>query len=82
MVLVLLAGTTVSAVPITRLMPAASGAAAVAWPVSSGLLIAEVVTGGVSASDEYVEITNAATEPLDLLGLARAQHSVVAQDAS
>ena len=26
--------------------------AAVAWPPSSGLLVAEVVTGGASASDE------------------------------
>jgi hypothetical protein len=31
--------------------------AAVAWPVSS-LVIGEVVTGGASASDEYVEVTN------------------------
>jgi len=69
MVLVLLAATTASAVPVTRLAPAASGAGTVDWPASSGLLVAEVVTGGVSASDEYVELTNAATEPLDLLGL-------------
>src|SRR4051794_41975572 len=32
--------------------------AAVAWPPSSGLVVAEVVTGGASASDEYVEIAN------------------------
>jgi len=43
-------------------------AAAVSWPPSSGLLVAEVVTGGSSASDEYVEITNAGPEPLDLAG--------------
>ena len=33
--------------------------AAVAWPPSSGLVVAEVVTGGASASDEYVELANA-----------------------
>jgi outer membrane biosynthesis protein TonB len=42
--------------------------AVVGWPVSTGLLVAEVVTGGVSASDEYVEITNAGSAPLDLAG--------------
>ncbi len=47
-------------------------AAAVSWPPSSGLLVAEVVTGGSSASDEYVEITNAGPEPLDLAGLEMA----------
>ncbi len=39
------------------------------WPASSGALVAEVVTGGASASDEYVELTNAATSPVDLGGL-------------
>src|SRR5450759_536 len=43
--------------------------AAVAWPPSTGLLIAEVVTGGASASDEYVEITNAGAVPADLAGM-------------
>ena len=37
----------------------ASLAALVAWPPSSSLTLAEVVTGGTSASDEYVEVTNA-----------------------
>ena len=37
----------------------AGGTPAVVWPPSTGLLIAEVVTGGTSASDEYVELTNA-----------------------
>jgi hypothetical protein len=41
----------------------------VSWPPSMGLVLAEVVTGGVSASDEYVEIANAASVPLDLSGL-------------
>ncbi|HEY6058788.1 MAG TPA: lamin tail domain-containing protein, partial [Candidatus Limnocylindrales bacterium] len=43
--------------------------APVTWPPSTGLLLAEVVTGGTSASDEYVELTNAAAVPLDLAGL-------------
>ena len=41
-------------------------AAAVAWPVSTAALLAEVVTGGASASDEFVEITNAAAASIDL----------------
>ena len=46
--------------------PAAS--ADVAWPPSTGLLVGEVVTGGVSGSDEYVEIFNPASCELDLGG--------------
>src|ERR1035437_4652299 len=38
------------------------------WPPSSQLLLAEVVTGGASASDEYVEITNAGSTSVDLGG--------------
>lgn len=50
--------------------PAAIGPmAAVSWPVSTGLLVSEVVTGGGSASDEFVEIYNASSETLDLTGL-------------
>src|SRR5205814_3341301 len=41
-------------------------AAAVAWPVSTAALVAEVVTGGASASDEYVELTNAGAATIDL----------------
>jgi hypothetical protein len=43
--------------------------AAVAWPPSSGLLVGEVVTGGTSASDEFVEVYNAAPTTADLCGL-------------
>ena len=43
--------------------------AAVAWPPSGQLLVAEIVTGGASASDEYVELTNASGTPVDLVGL-------------
>src|SRR5512146_1136394 len=42
---------------------------AVTWPVSAALLLAEVQTGGSSASDEFVEITNASASPVDLVGL-------------
>ncbi|HEX5241289.1 MAG TPA: hypothetical protein VFW20_09855, partial [Candidatus Limnocylindrales bacterium] len=44
-------------------------AGAVAWPPSTGLLVSEVQTGGASASDEFIELTNASAGPLDLLGL-------------
>lgn len=44
-------------------------AAAVTWPPSTGLLVAEVVTGGASASDEFVELANAGSVPVDLAGL-------------
>ena len=43
-------------------------ASAAEWPSSTGLLLAEVVTGGLSASDEYVEIANAGPVAADLGG--------------
>ncbi len=55
--------------PETTRMANVRPAATVTWPPSAGLLIAEVVTGGASASDEYVEITNAGGVPADLAGL-------------
>ena len=39
------------------------------WPASPGLVLAEVVTGGVSASDEYIEIYNAGSLAADAGGL-------------
>lgn len=42
--------------------------AAVAWPPSS-LVVSEVVTGGASASDEFIELANAGSDPVDLAGL-------------
>src|SRR3954453_7489420 len=48
---------------------ALGAAAAVTWPASTGLLVAEVVTGGTSASDEYVELANAGATSVDLAGL-------------
>ncbi len=66
MLIVLLGGPAGPAV-VPRL--AADPVAAVAWPPSSGLVVAEIVTGGASASDEYVELSNASAAPLDLAGL-------------
>ena len=43
--------------------------AVVGWPPSTGLLVSEVVTGGTSASDEFVEIYNASDGAIDLAGL-------------
>ena len=42
--------------------------AAVDWPPSSGLLVGEVMTGGASASDEFVELYNAGAASIDLAG--------------
>ena len=43
--------------------------AAVTWPPSGDLLLAEIQTGGASASDEFVEITNAGGTSVDLAGI-------------
>ena len=52
--------------------PASDGSAALAgrsaWPTST-LVVSEVQTGGASASDEFVEIANQGSAPVDLLGL-------------
>src|SRR5215210_1284317 len=49
--------------------PAAFVPSAVAtWPIST-LLVSEVVTGGASASDEFVEVANQGPQPADLAGL-------------
>jgi hypothetical protein len=58
-----------SAGPAVMPRLAAEPVAAVAWPPSSGLLVAEIVTGGASASDEYIELTNASGASMDLAGL-------------
>ncbi len=44
-------------------------AAAVEWPAAGSLRVEEVVTGGASASDEYVELANVGPLPADLDGL-------------
>ncbi|MEA2621029.1 MAG: uncharacterized protein QOC97_1802, partial [Chloroflexota bacterium] len=46
--------------------PALAGA--VSWPPST-LVVSEVQTGGASASDEFVEIANQGSDPVDLQGL-------------
>src|SRR5687768_6205456 len=45
-----------------------AGSAAVTWPPSAGLLIGEVVTGGATASDEFVEVYNSSDADLPLDG--------------
>ncbi|MGH2477815.1 MAG: lamin tail domain-containing protein, partial [Candidatus Limnocylindrales bacterium] len=47
---------------------AVADAASIAWPTST-LVISEVQTGGAGASDEFVEIANQGTAPVDLVGL-------------
>ncbi|MBA2701527.1 MAG: lamin tail domain-containing protein, partial [Chloroflexi bacterium] len=54
--------------PGLRVQPAAVSAATVIWPISS-LVVSEVQTGGGSASDEFVEIANQGSAPVDLVGL-------------
>ena len=47
-------------------MPSTRPAAAVGWPASTTLLVAEVMTGGASASDEFIEIVNVGATVADL----------------
>ncbi len=68
LVLVLLLAATAAAAPGAVRPTGVAAQAAVAWSTSSGLLVAEVVTGGASASDEYVELTNASATAVDLAG--------------
>jgi hypothetical protein len=51
-----------------RAAPTQPATAAVAWLPSSGLLLSEVMTGGASASDEFIELYNASSDPVDLIG--------------
>src|SRR5687767_4077934 len=48
--------------------PGSGSAAVVTWPPST-LLLSELMTGGGSASDEFVELTNAGPVTVDLVGL-------------
>src|SRR4051794_28184485 len=43
--------------------------AATEWPPSADVLVSELVTGGASANDEFVELYNAGSLPVDLGGL-------------
>jgi uncharacterized protein YdeI (BOF family) len=47
---------------------ALSPVASVTWPIST-LVVSEVATGGASASDEFIELSNAGVAPVDLAGL-------------
>ena len=67
-VVALLASFLVAAATMAATLPLELAAAGSAWPPSSGLVLAEVMTGGVSASDEYVEIANAGAMAEDLGG--------------
>ncbi|HMJ81326.1 MAG TPA: lamin tail domain-containing protein [Candidatus Dormibacteraeota bacterium] len=58
-----LSGELVTAAPVV--VPAA----AVSWPPATGVLLSEVATGGATASDEFVELYNAAPSPVDLASL-------------
>lgn len=49
--------------------PALAAAAAADWPVSTGLVVAEVVTGGDKGTDEYLELFNAGDSDVQLGGL-------------
>ncbi|MGA3030085.1 MAG: lamin tail domain-containing protein [Candidatus Limnocylindrales bacterium] len=51
---------------IAATMPPGLPTATTSWPPSDGLVLAEVMTGGASASDEYVEIANSGTAAVDL----------------
>ena len=44
-------------------------AAVVDWPPSPDVVVGEVVTGGATGSDEYVELFNAGDSPVELGGL-------------
>ena len=59
----------VSGVVIAASAPAVPAPAVVTWPPSAALLLAELQTGGASASDEFVEVTNAGPTTVDLAGL-------------
>ena len=50
-------------------LPPGLAAAVATWPPSTGLVVAEVMTGGASASDEYVELANAGSAAADLGGM-------------
>jgi|GEM_PF-1346042 hypothetical protein len=56
----------VAAAMAAAVLPPGLAAAVPTWAPSSGLVLAEVVTGGASASDEYVEISNAGPTAVDL----------------
>jgi hypothetical protein len=67
-------GVAAAIAPLAALLLVANGihsarATVPSWPASSTLLIGEVVTGGTTASDEFVEIYNASTSAVSLANL-------------
>jgi hypothetical protein len=60
----------------------APGCAAAPWPSSRGALLSEVATGGSSASDEFVEIYNAGSVPVELGGCELAYASASGSSAA
>ncbi|MFI5258906.1 MAG: lamin tail domain-containing protein [Candidatus Limnocylindrales bacterium] len=67
-VFALLVSLLVASATIAATMPPGLAAAATTWPPSAGLVLAEFMTGGASASDEYVEIADAGVTAADLGG--------------
>ncbi len=68
-VFALLVSFLLSSASFAAALPPGLVSAAVSWPPSAGFVVAEVVTGGASASDEYVEISNVGSNKADLGGL-------------
>lgn len=68
-VFALLVSLLLSSASFAAALPPGAVQAAVSWPPSTGFVVAEVVTGGSSASDEYVEIENAGPAAADAGGL-------------
>jgi uncharacterized protein YdeI (BOF family) len=64
----LLVSLLLAAAAVATTMPAGLAAAGATAPPSGDLVLAEVMTGGVSASDEYIELANAGSADADLGG--------------
>ena len=67
-VAVLLVSLVVPLAALSAAVPPGYAAGSAAWPPSAGLVLAEAMTGGASASDEYVEVYNAGVVAVDLGG--------------
>src|ERR1035437_6828381 len=58
----------IASATVAATMPPGLAGTGPSWAPAGGLLLAEVMTGGASASDEYVEIANAGSADADLGG--------------
>lgn len=67
--LLLIAGVAISAATLPFGARTAAALGGLLEDDPAGLLVGEVVTGGASASDEFVEVYNAASTTFDLVGL-------------